>query len=35
MARCDHLEAQLTSTQAQSRRLLESTLDQALVTASP
>ena len=34
MALCDRLEAQLTTTQTQSRRLLESTLDQALVTAS-
>ena len=31
MALCDRLEAQLTTTQTQSRRLLESTLHQALV----
>jgi type I restriction enzyme S subunit len=32
MALCDRLEAQLTTTQTQSRRLLESTLHQALAT---
>ena len=30
MALCDRLEAQLTTTQTQSRHLLESTLHQAL-----
>jgi type I restriction enzyme, S subunit len=33
MALCDRLEAQLTTTQTQSRRLLESTLHQALKAA--
>jgi type I site-specific restriction endonuclease len=31
-ALCDRLEAQLTTTQTQSRRLLEATLHQALAT---
>ena len=34
MALCDRLETQLTTTQAQSRRLLESTLHQALTPSS-
>jgi type I restriction enzyme S subunit len=34
MALCDRLEAQLTTTQAQSRRLLESTPHQALTRSS-
>jgi hypothetical protein len=33
MALCDRLEAQLTTTQTLSRRLLEATLHQALATA--
>jgi len=32
MALCDRLEAQLTTAQTQSRRLLESTLHEALAT---
>jgi hypothetical protein len=34
MARCDQLEAQLTTTQTDSRRLLEAVLETALAPAS-